>query len=49
MLPNDTTALADVDDYHTNDNKQVPWSLQLGRAESFPVEYHMIKLRYPGE
>ncbi|WP_425464702.1 amidase domain-containing protein [Nocardia yunnanensis] len=48
-MPNGQTVLADVVDYHTHDNLQVPWSLQLGSPESFPLKYHMIQLNYPGD
>ncbi|WP_227996965.1 amidase domain-containing protein [Nocardia australiensis] len=48
-MPNGETVMADVVDYHSKENKQVPWSLQQGSDESFPLTYHMIKVDYPGD
>ncbi len=48
-LPTGQTVMADVVDYHSKDNKQVPWSLQQGSGNSFPLTYHMIKVKYPGD
>ncbi|MGW4632243.1 amidase domain-containing protein [Nocardia sp. NPDC004415] len=48
-LPNGQTVMADVVNYHSKDNKEVPWTLQQGGESSFPVKYHMIKVNYPGE
>ncbi|MEU0505121.1 amidase domain-containing protein [Nocardia sp. NPDC005998] len=48
-MPNGETVMADVVDYHSKENKQVPWSLQQGSGSSFPLTYHMIKVKYPGD
>ncbi|MEU3014994.1 amidase domain-containing protein [Nocardia asteroides] len=48
-LPNGQTVMADVVNYHSKDNKEVPWTLQQGGESSFPVKYHMIRVNYPGD
>ncbi|MFI2478283.1 amidase domain-containing protein [Nocardia xishanensis] len=48
-MPNGETVMADVVDYHSKNNKQVPWSLQQGSQSSFPLTYRMIKVNYPGD
>lgn len=48
-MPNGETVMADVVDYHSKENKQVPWTLQQGSGSSFPLTYHMIKVNYPGD